>query len=367
MVRKPVIWKANPRTRAKLEIVQAYLSAWFGILARAGFKHLIYIDGFCGPGLYEDGELGSPVVAAKIASATAAEYPDVKITLILIDQDLPTIEHLKSRDEISKAHTHVTVDIRHGEFANKLDEILAYLASKSQSPTFSFIDPFGFGQVSFEKLKPLMHNDRSELFINFFCGFMNRFKEHPDTDVTEKVRAMIGVPSLAPIIAASDPLNAMCEAYEANLRTLGQYVLKFMMRDEGNIRDNAFFFCGRQARGFEKIKEAMWKVDPHNGNGFSARTHEIESRHHPLFELGPQTYPLGTMLAEHFRGRMNVTISEIFKWVIESTPTFLPTHARVELDRLLESGTISYVDPEPSRRKRRAREWPSRILITFAL
>ena len=35
------------------------------------------------------------------------------------------------------------------------------------SPTFSFIDPFGFGHNPLEKAKLLMHNEHSELFINF--------------------------------------------------------------------------------------------------------------------------------------------------------------------------------------------------------
>lgn len=365
MATKQVIWNAHPRTKAKLEIVGHYLSAWFGILAKGGHRHLIYIDGFCGPGEYLGGERGSPVVAASLASATAAAYPSLKITLILVDQDSATLDHLQSIDAIKKPHPSVTIDIRQGQFADQVDHIISYLVANPQSPTFSFIDPFGFSQLSFDKLKPLMHNSSSELFINFFCGFMNRFKEHPDPVVVERVRAMIGVPDLAPIVTAADPLGKMCEAYEGNLRSLGYYVLKFMMRDEGNIRDNAFFFCGRQARGFEKIKEAMWKVDPHNGNAFSARTHEIEAKSNPLFDLGPHTFPLSKMLSRQFSSRKGVAVSEIFKWVVEETPTFLTPHTRIELDRLLADGVISFTDPNPTGRKRSARQWPERFLVDF--
>ena len=82
-----ILWNCEAKTIAKLEIVSAYLGAWFGILAARGFKHVIYIDGFCGPGKYKIGEDGSPVIAARLASATAANYPGFHASLIFIDTD----------------------------------------------------------------------------------------------------------------------------------------------------------------------------------------------------------------------------------------------------------------------------------------
>jgi three-Cys-motif partner protein len=151
--------------------------------------------------------------------------------------------------------------ILQGEFASKVEEIVTYLSEHPDSPTFSFIDPFGFGQSPLEKIKQLMHNEHSELFINFMCGFMNRFKEHENPDITNKIKAMMGVADLRAFIDAEDSIDAFCFSFEAQLRRIGRYTLKFMMRDEKHIRDNAFFFCGRNSRGFQKIKEAMWKVD----------------------------------------------------------------------------------------------------------
>ena len=366
MPTKKVIWECKPRTRAKLEIISHYLRAWFSILASKGYPRVIYIDGFCGPGKYVGGEEGSPVIAARLANSTAQKYPGFKATLIFIDEETAALEHLSSFDAIKKPHPNVKIEIKRGKFADEVTQIRAYLRQNPGSPTFSFIDPFGFGQSPFEKLKLLMHNEHSELFINFWCGFMNRFKEHPNDEVTQKIKNMIGSTELEIVVNSIDPIEALCGSFEKNLKSIGKFTLKFAMRDEGNIRDNAFFFCGRQPKGFEKIKQAMWKLDSEHGNEFSAHE-EIRNDYAQgnLFGGEPQTAKLSTLLKANFAGQKQVPVKRIFKWVIEDTANFLPKHARTELENLLGRMEITYVDPGGQQRKRQKYNWPERLLVDF--
>lgn len=359
-----VLWDCEPRTKAKLAIVNAYLGAWFSILAAKGFKHVVYIDGFCGPGKYRTGEEGSPVIAARMASATAEKFRGFKATLILVDEKKAALDHLQTIDAIRKHHPNVEIRIMQGEFADKVDEIVDLLKAHPNSPTFSFVDPFGFGDSPFEAFRQLIHNESSEIFVNLMCGFMNRFKEHPDPQVAAQIKAILGIDDLSAIIAADDAIDAVCDAFEASLKRIGKFTLKFMMRDDKNVRDNAIFFCGRNSKGFEKIKEAMWRVDPENGNSFSAHREAREKVQSMLFDAAAQTGRLGGLLSAHFKGRKDVPVKEIFAWVTESTDVFLPTHARKELEYLLDRGRISYTDPSGSTRKKAANAWPERLLIT---
>jgi three-Cys-motif partner protein len=186
-----VLWNCERKTRAKLELVKAYLGAWFGILASKGFTHVVYVDGFCGPGEYKTGEEGSPIIAAQLASTTAAKYPGFRATLIFVDRDERALAHLQNLSPIKEPHPNVDIRILQGEFATKVGEIIEYLKRRSGSPTFSFIDPFGFGQSPLELIAQLMHNEHSEIFVNLMCGFMNRFKEHQNPDVVAKIKGMI--------------------------------------------------------------------------------------------------------------------------------------------------------------------------------
>jgi len=361
------LWECPPRTKAKLEILSNYLGAWFGILANQGYDHVYYIDGFCGPGEYLGSEKGSPVIAASLANSTAQKISNFKATLIFVDKDPKAINHLITLKEIKNQHSNINIEFKVGAFSDEVGNIIKVLQQNPKSPTFSFIDPFGFGHSPIEKLKLLMHNESSEIFVNFMCGFMNRFKEHDDEDIREKIKSMVGEKELSHIINAADSIDALCITFENNLKNIGQYTLNFMMRDEKNIRDNAFFFCGKHAKGFEKIKQAMWKVDPVHGNSFSAHREITKNPFQSdLFGDSPQTHELSALILEKYAGRNNVSVGEILKWVIEETDAFLPSHARIELEKLNENGRIqSITDLSTSTRKRAKNTWPARLLLSF--
>ena len=60
----PDKWVMAPHTRAKHQILQKYLAAWYPILTRWNGR-IVYIDGFAGRARYYDGSEGSPQSAAK--------------------------------------------------------------------------------------------------------------------------------------------------------------------------------------------------------------------------------------------------------------------------------------------------------------
>lgn len=361
-------WICDHGTRAKLAILRGYLGAWFNILAASGFRHAIYFDGFCGPGQYVGGEDGSPVVATRVANSVAAKFPHFQAHIVCVDQSATTLEFLAQLPDMKKRHPQVSTDIRHGTFEGSIGEIFSNHRYPRDWPTFSFVDPFGFGGLSFASLGLLMRNESSEIFVNLMCGFMNRFKDHPDVEVRQKIERMIGVDNLDRVLDAPDGISELCNVYHENLLKLGRHVLRFMMRDEKNVRDNALFFCGRNKRGFEKIKEAMWRIDPIYGAGFS----EFSTQRDTLFQSlpgldRPQTTSLRTQLIEKFKGRRDVPMSQLIAYTVEETETFLPKHLRMELEHLLGTQQINFVDPHPGARKRRKGGWPERLLISFRI
>jgi hypothetical protein len=62
-----VYWEIEPHTEVKHTILKEYLNAWLPILTnhqiRTRKNDIIYIDGFAGPGKYQDGTKGSPIIA----------------------------------------------------------------------------------------------------------------------------------------------------------------------------------------------------------------------------------------------------------------------------------------------------------------
>ena len=53
-----------PHSKAKLDLYRSYLEKYFAILGLAkGITKINLYDIFCGIGLYEDGNIGSPLIA----------------------------------------------------------------------------------------------------------------------------------------------------------------------------------------------------------------------------------------------------------------------------------------------------------------
>jgi three-Cys-motif partner protein len=72
-VAKPesTIWPIVPHTSAKHTILRTYLDAWFPIMSWK--PRVVFLDGFAGPGRYEGGEPGSPIIALESAKTHKAK------------------------------------------------------------------------------------------------------------------------------------------------------------------------------------------------------------------------------------------------------------------------------------------------------
>lgn len=92
---KDTIWEIEPHTQAKHEILRRYLGAWFPILGKYN-QRVVYIDGFCGPGRYKGGEVGSPIIALGEALKHNVRLSNVNFTFLFMDVREDRIEHLAS-------------------------------------------------------------------------------------------------------------------------------------------------------------------------------------------------------------------------------------------------------------------------------
>lgn len=202
-----ILWKCDRGTRAKLEILQRYLGAWFNILARRGVKDVIYFDGFCGPGEYEGGEKGSPIVATELANLTTQEVDHFRVHIICVDKRVDALHHLTNMPAIREHHPRVYLDIRPGEFGREIAEVVGSSQYGRYWPIFSFVDPFGFSGFSQSTLQLLMRNQSSEIFVNLWCGFMNRFLTHPDQGVKECISDLIGEENLERVARSPDGIS----------------------------------------------------------------------------------------------------------------------------------------------------------------
>src|ERR1700722_5414155 len=83
---KGTVWDLEPHTRAKHEILKRYLRAWIPILSQGGFREVLYIDGFAGPGRYSKGEPGASVMSVEAALVQEVEIK-ARILFLFVERD----------------------------------------------------------------------------------------------------------------------------------------------------------------------------------------------------------------------------------------------------------------------------------------
>ena len=154
------IWPISPHTDAKHKILQAYLQAWFPILAfqaqairRTASSRIRFVDAFAGPGIYSGGEHGSPIIALESALSHVRDFP-VPVEFILIENDAERHESLctevaKIRDRVNQT-TSIILD---NPICDDCNAVLSDMLEKcsieqiSFGPAFVFLDQFGYAEI----------------------------------------------------------------------------------------------------------------------------------------------------------------------------------------------------------------------------
>lgn len=351
------LWAIEPHTIAKHEILQNYLGAWFGILGQR-IPHILYIDGFCGPGRYRGGEDGSPLIALKAALGLQSALAKTKISFLFIDERPDRIAHLESELKIldipPNYHIYPTVSGFNHTLTNILDD--AERKGARLVPTFAFIDPFGFKGAPFNLVQRLLQNPRTEVFINVMMDSSNRFLEHPNAKIQQEIVELFGTSQAIQIAQSLNRINDLRRLYFKQLQSQAHFVRYFEMCNERNKTIYYLFFAGNHPLGHSKMKESFWKVDAQGGYKFSDHTNPQQP---VLFTLDP-TYELTRILQEKYAGQTQST--EAIIRFVENETAFITSHAKKALVWLEQKGQLTVDAIKSDGKKRRKGTFPEGVI-----
>jgi three-Cys-motif partner protein len=345
------IWELEPHTAAKHEILRRYVQAWAPILSQGNFPHLVFVDGFAGPGRYSKGEEGSPVIAIK----AVIEQPrpiKAKVDFHFIELDKRRSDHLATEIEALKIPNNVTTAIHGGlSFQDAFPEVwntYARRPGRSRPPTFVFIDPFGF-KIPFSYVAKVLRAQSCEVLVTFMFEEINRFLSHgqqPDNfdDLfgCREWRAGINIE------ASKERVKFLHDLYQRQLTEAAgaNFVRSFAMRNERNTMDYFLFFATNNELGLRKMKEAMWRADESGTYTFSDATDPNQS---VLFSAEPDRQLLTRLIVDKFSG-VEATPTEIEHFVVREPP-FRETHYKKVLQSLEEINKIVPINPSVKRRR----------------
>jgi three-Cys-motif partner protein len=143
---------------------------------------IIYLDGFAGPGVYEGGADGSPVIALQTAvnHPLAPRFKEIIFFFIEQRKDRADLlnEILKKKFPILPKNIKYIV-IGDVDFASTFPKVLNNLEKEGSKidPTFAFLDPFGYSDVPMVLIDRLLKYDKCEVFVTYMAGSIRRFLE----------------------------------------------------------------------------------------------------------------------------------------------------------------------------------------------
>jgi three-Cys-motif partner protein len=343
----PTTWRITPHTEAKHAILKRYLGAWFPILSNqaatigrqlgGSSRRVLYVDGFAGPGEYDGGEPGSPVIAFRTAVQHVRSFP-FPIEMLFVEQRedryrrlCDVIEEETSRSTDDRVHI---VPPRLGDCDQVLNDLLNEHNDKGThfGPALAFLDQFGYGAVSMKLIRRILSIPQCEVFTYLDYRDMNRWITDPEKASAfdrayggNEWRDCIQLPE-------SERRRCLLDRYKAALRDesrgKAKYVAAFLMFDEDGKPLYWLIFCTNNLRGLEEMKRAMWSVDKTGHFRFSDKDAPTQLS---LLEMSYSQEWLAEELRHKLAGR-TLTAAEIKEYVLVETPCYLFRKALKQLE-----------------------------------
>ncbi len=258
----------QPHTEAKHHILRYYLDEWFPILGRT-HRHLLYIDGFAGPGEYEGGQPGSPIIAMRTIERhrdfMKFSREDRIVEFLFVEKD-PNYHRSLTCQIGGHTWPHTfKINSRFGEFEEVMTGFLDDVrrSGSQMPPTLTFIDPFGPAGFSMEILKRLASFDRMDVLINLNY---NEFVQWILTDSSKHMTAdrLYGGPRWRQAIGLTGRQRAifLVDEYKDALREIGWRGTSFEMVNVQNQTAYHLIFGTHSGKGMEAMKRAMRAASP---------------------------------------------------------------------------------------------------------
>ena len=319
------VWSLKPHTKAKHEILENYLKAWFPILSRYSGR-IIYLDGFAGPGIYKGNEDGSPVIALKTAKEHSLKHMFKEIIFIFIEKNADRAAKLTEvlNERFPDLPKNIKYHIIGAEFAPTLEQVLQEIEKNDVqlAPTFAFLDPFGFSGFPMKLIGRMMEYNKCEVLISFMVNFVRRFNDELREPSLNELFATEDWKTVRDIVNPEDRVRFLLNLYEQQFKTVGgaQFVRSFGMTGEHNQPIYYLVFGTKHAKGLEVIKKAMWKVDRRGVYKFSDLTDKNQTYLLDYSQPGSDwILQASKMVYNNFRGK-TVEVSNVWLYVITETP-----------------------------------------------
>jgi three-Cys-motif partner protein len=157
----------RPWSKIKDQVLSDYMPPYLSKVAKLR-RPIVLIDAFAGPGKFEDGTAGSPLILCQ----KAEQYAQNQYKAIFVNREKK--QHDKLSSVLSEFIEQGKVATIHGTAENLLAKVQNDLKDHT---VFLFLDPFGLRGCEFSVIEPFLRRNKAystELVINLSVPIMHR-------------------------------------------------------------------------------------------------------------------------------------------------------------------------------------------------
>lgn len=372
-LQEKTVWRSDPHTLVKHLVYRHYLACWMAKILQK-FPAASIVDAFAGPGVYEDGPDGSPILIAK-AFLEHAAYPRFgRLHIVCQEHRADRVENLRQQirhlDDLPNltvtalptgefaiarvgGAAKLTMTVREpGDFVTE-QPALSRVATGGdpKRPVLWVLDPFKIRHLPFEQVALCLNGRFHEAIITFFADEMHRFCTRAGFDLT--LDRHFGSPDWQPAATVSGEAarkKAFVNAYRERLESLNLLTGDFGVQVRNTTPRYSLIFATHSKYGLDCWNPVKWKLDSYSGSGVSAE-HLMQQ---DLF--GSLLTPLEDALRA-FAGTEQTwdTLTGL-----ATRKGFMPRQVREALDGLAAEGLAIRVSPVDAKTP-----WPETSIVRF--
>lgn len=359
----------------KARIVSKYFSAWANVILATQKKYpqyaqkMAYIDLFAGPGRYDDQSKSTPLLVLE----TILSHPDLARRMVTLfnDKDTANIESLKTAiSQLEGIDRLKYTPVFYNEEVG--DEITKMFSGVHMIPTFFFVDPWGYKGLSLDLVSSIIKDWGCDCVFFFNYNRVNMgvnnelIRPHMASLFGDERLNMLRKECVGKSPAEREMIvvQALCDALKNNG---SQYVLPFRFKnEEGTRTSHHLIFLSKSFRGYDIMKEIMYKESSENIGGvasFEYNPADGNFKQGSLFDmLSRPLDELRGMLLKEYRGQ-TISFNQLYQQHSVDKPYIKKNYKDVLKDLLME-GEIVAVSAKTNKPPRKG-TFSDDMVITF--
>jgi three-Cys-motif partner protein len=322
------------------------------------FQTSTIVDCFAGPGFYEDGPDGSPIVIANTFLEHSRRARFNLLRLMCLEKRPDRRDALAER--LATLPKLPQLDVPE-PLLGSLSDCFASLHATAHggdrgAPVLWILDPFDYSSVPFSLVRACLAGPRDEILITWFADELYRFCGDPAKEGAVDAHFGTGDWRLARRVSGEAARKEeLLTIYEHSLQSLPEvHTQSFSISSKNESARYSLVFATHSDKGLECFNQMKWRMDKHRGHHVSEKRGLNQGS---LFDDTPDLSTLRVWL-EAQTGKA-LRFSELVTQA--GRLGFKESHVRDELSRLADEGKAVREAPLDYT----ASPWPPDSIIRF--